>query len=239
MRIALITGGIRGIGAAIAVQLKNDGYTVIANYVSNTGLAENFSAKHGIPVVQFDVSDATACQKSIEKLQEKYGLIDTLIHNAGITRDGFMHKTTHDQWHDVINTNLNSCYYVTRPLIEKMRENQFGRVVILSSVNALKGQLGQTNYCAAKAGVIGFAKSLALENAKKGITVNAVAPGYIDTDMTKGISDKIKGSLIDQIPVGRFGKTAEIAKAVSFLCDESSAFITGETLNINGGQYLS
>jgi len=150
-----------------------------------------------------------------------------------------MHKNTLEEWHDVINTNLNSCYYVTRPLIEKMRENQFGRIVILSSINALKGQIGQTNYCAAKAGIIGFAKSLALENARKGITVNAIAPGYIDTDMTKNIPEKIKNSIVDQIPIGRFGTVQEIAKGISFLCNESSAFITGETLNINGGQYLS
>ncbi len=239
MRVALVTGGIRGIGAAVAVQLKNDGYTVIANYVENQQSAENFSFETNIPVERFDVSDAKICQEAIEKLQKKYGFIDTLIHNAGITRDSFIHKSTHDQWHDVINTNLNSCYYVTRPLIEKMRENQFGRIVFMSSINALKGQIGQTNYSASKAGIIGFAKSLALENAKKGITVNIVAPGYIDTDMTKGIPEKIKESIIEQIPSGRFGKPEEIAKAVSFFCQEGSAFITGETLNINGGQYLS
>lgn len=239
MRVALITGGIRGIGAAIAAQLKNDGYTVIANYKNNTACVDKFSAEYGIPVACFDVSDALACQKAIDTLQEKYGTIDTLIHNAGITRDGFMHKNTLKEWQDVINTNLNSCYYVARPLIEKMRENNFGRIVIVSSINALKGQIGQTNYCAAKAGIIGFAKSLALENARKGITVNAIAPGYIDTDMTKAIPEKIKESILDQIPIGRFGKTEEIARAVAFLCDESSSFITGETLNINGGQYLS
>lgn len=239
MRVALVTGGIRGIGAAVAVQLKNDGYTVIANYVENEQGAEKFSSETDIPVERFDVSDVTICQEAIEKLQKRYGFIDTLIHNAGITRDNFMHKSTHDQWHDVINTNLNSCYYVTRPLIEKMRENHFGRIVFMSSINALKGQMGQTNYSASKAGIIGFAKSLALENAKKGITVNIVAPGYIDTDMTKGIPEKIKESIIEQIPSGRFGKPEEIAKAVSFFCQEGSAFITGETLNINGGQYLS
>ncbi|HCU06018.1 MAG TPA: beta-ketoacyl-ACP reductase [Holosporales bacterium] len=239
MRVALVTGGIRGIGAAIAVQLKNDGYTVLANYVENEESAEKFSFDNNIPVIRFNVSDAKMCQDAITKLQQQYGFIDTLIHNAGIIRDNFMHKSTYEQWDEVINTNLNSCYYVTRPLIEKMRENQFGRIVVLSSINALKGQVGQTNYCASKAGIIGFAKSLALENAKKGITVNIVAPGYIDTDMTKVIPEKVKQSIIEQIPVGRFGKTEEIAKAVSFLCHESSAFITGETLNINGGQYLS
>lgn len=238
MRVALVTGGIRGIGAAIAVQLKNDGYTVIANYVKNEKCAEKFFYDHNISVVHFDVSDAKMCQDAMTKLQDQYGFVDTLIHNAGITRDSFMHKSTYEQWHDVINTNLNSCYYVTRPLIEKMRENQFGRIVLLSSVNAVKGQVGQTNYSASKAGIIGFAKSLALENAKKNITVNVIAPGYIDTDMTKGMSKKIKESIVEQIPLGRFGKTEEIAKAASFLCQESSGFITGETLNINGGQYL-
>lgn len=238
MRVALITGGTRGIGAAIAIQLKNDGYTVISNYLHNIPSAERFSAEYDIPIVRFDVSNEKECQKTFEFLQKKYGTIDTLVHNAGITRDGFMHKNTSAQWHDVISTNLNSCYYVTRPLIEKMRENQFGRIVMISSINALKGQVGQTNYCAAKAGVIGFAKSLALENARKGITVNSVAPGYIDTDMTNSLPENIKAAIIDQIPVGRFGKTEEIANAVSFLCDESSSFITGETLSINGGQYL-
>ncbi|MDP2194192.1 MAG: acetoacetyl-CoA reductase, partial [Alphaproteobacteria bacterium] len=233
------TGGTRGIGAAISIYLKEQGYQVIANYVSQNEEAQRFSEKHHIPIVQFDVSNTEQTAEKILSIQGEFGSIDTLVHNAGITWDGFFHKATFEQWFQVINTNLISCFNVTRPLIESMRTQGFGRIVMLSSINALKGQVGQTNYCAAKAGMIGFVKSLALENANKGVTANIIAPGYIDTHMTQKIAEDIRAKIIQQIPLGRLGYDHEIARAVAFLCDEASGFMTGETLNINGGQYLS
>lgn len=237
--IAFVTGGTRGIGEAISIHLKANGYHVIAAYATNHEKAENFSKEHAIDTVCCDVTNEQQIKEVISSVLEKHGKIDVLVHNAGITRDSFFHKMDSQKWHEVISTNLNSCFYVTRPIIESMRAQNFGRIILLSSINGLKGQMGQTNYCAAKAGIIGFAKALALENAAKGITVNAIAPGYIETEMVAAIDAKILDQIKAQIPVGRLGKPEEIAKLVSFLADESSGFITGETININGGQYLS
>jgi acetoacetyl-CoA reductase len=236
---ALVTGGTRGIGKAISLQLKSQGYKVIATYNTNHQEAESFSNEYGIDVCAWDVSSPEASVENAAKIIEKYGYISTIIHNAGITQDSFFHKMTHTQWHSVLSTNLLSCYNVINPFITSMREKQYGRIVVISSINALKGQAGQTNYSAAKAGLIGFVKALALENANKNVTVNAVAPGYVETDMVKKIDPQIVEKIKSQIPCGRLGQPQEIAHAVSFLCNDMSSFITGETLNINGGQYLS
>lgn len=237
-KVCLVTGGTRGIGAAISLALKQQGYTVIANYHNNKNTAEVFSKKHNIPVYSWDVSDVQSCQESIAEIAKIHGNIDILIHNAGITHDVFFHKMSHHAWNQVISTNLTSCFNVTRPIIDAMRQSGFGRIIFISSINALKGQLGQTNYCASKAGVIGFAKALALENARRGITVNVVAPGYTRTDMVSRISPEILDQIITQIPVGRLGEAEEIAHCVSFLVHDKSGFITGETIHINGGQLM-
>lgn len=238
MSIAIVTGGTRGIGASIALKLKNQGYTVIASYISNKEAAEKFSKENSISIMQWDASNEQSCADAVTEIVKKYGSIDILVNNAGITRDSFLHKMTSEQWHEVITTNLNSSFYMTRPVIEAMRQKNFGRIIMISSINGLKGQMGQTNYCASKAGVIGFVKALALENASKGITVNAVAPGYIQTDMVSAMNSEIAEQIKRQIPMGRFGTPEEVADAVQFLCSKSAGFITGETLNINGGQYL-
>lgn len=238
-KIALVTGGIRGIGRGISESLKRAGYLVAANYRSNSEAAENFKKETGISVFSWDVANYNACEKGVETVcAELGGTIDVLVNNAGITKDGMLHKMPVEAWTDVINTNLNSVFYMSRLVVPAMREKGFGRIINISSVNGLKGQLGQTNYAAAKAGIIGFTKALALESASKGITVNAIAPGYIATDMTEVIKESIKEKIIETIPVKRFGHVEEIADAVVFLASEKSAFITGATLNVNGGQYL-
>lgn len=238
-RVALVTGGTRGIGAAISMALKNKGYQIIANYHTNHEAAKAFGQEHDIIVQSWDVSDAQACKESVEQIQNKIGPIEILAHNAGITRDSFLHKMTVEHWQQVIQTNLNSCFYMSQAVIESMRQNNFGRIILTSSVNALKGQMGQTNYCAAKAGIIGFAKALALETANKNITVNVVAPGYINTEMVQAIAQPILEKIVAQVPKGRLGEAKEIAHAVSFLAGDEASYITGETLNINGGLYLS
>ncbi|MBY0280611.1 MAG: acetoacetyl-CoA reductase [Alphaproteobacteria bacterium] len=238
-RIALVTGGTRGIGASITLALKNKGYKVIANYHKNHEAAKEFAKQHAVEVSAFDVGSYEECQKACLQLKESYGAIDVLVHNAGITRDSFFHKMSPQMWQEVITTNLTSCFNMAQPVVIPMRENGFGRIIFLSSINALKGQAGQVNYCAAKAGIIGFAKALALETASKGITVNVIAPGYTDTEMVRAVSEPILEKIISQIPVGRLGQVDEIAKCVLFLAAEEAGFITGETLNINGGQYLS
>lgn len=238
-RVALVTGGTRGIGAGIAKNLKEKGYTVIASYFGNKKVADKFSKDTGIPVYQWDVKKFSDCKENVEAISKKYGPIEILINNAGITRDSFLHKMEPDAWVDVINTNLNSCFNMTRCVLESMRERNFGRIINISSVNGQKGQIGQGNYSAAKAGVIGLTKALALESAAKGITVNAIAPGYIDTDMVKTIPDTILHSIINQVPTKRLGTVEEVARAVTFLADDKSGYITGATLNLNGGQYLS
>lgn len=239
MKVAVVTGGTRGIGAAISAALKDAGYTVIANYGGNDAVAQQFSADHDIETMKWDVGSYDACQKNLDEIEKKYGRIDVLVNNAGITRDSFLHKSTPDMWNAVITTNLTSCYNMSHCVINGMRDRSFGRIISISSINGQKGQIGQVNYSAAKAGVIGFTKALALECANKGITVNAIAPGYIDTDMVRAVPENVLESIISQIPVRRLGKAEEIANAVVFLADEKSGFITGTTLSANGGQYMA
>lgn len=238
-RIALITGGTRGIGAAIAEALHQKGHHVIATYHGNTGAAELFHKKTGIPIKQWDVSQFEACQKNVQEITAQWGPIEILINNAGITRDGFLHKMTPAMWNEVITTNLTSCFNMTHAIINSMRERGFGRIINISSINGVKGQIGQTNYAAAKAGVIGFTKALSLENATKGITVNAIAPGYIDTDMMRTIPTEVLQKIVDQVPAKRLGLAEEVAHAVTFLSEDKASYITGMTLHLNGGQYLA
>ena len=239
-RVALVTGGTRGIGAAISTALKKAGYTVAANYHGNEEAAAKFKAETGIPVYKFDVSDAAACEAGIRAIESELGPIEVLVNNAGITRDGMFHKMTFEQWSAVIRTNLDSMFTCTRPVIEGMRERGFGRIVLISSINGQKGQMGQSNYSAAKAGVIGFAKALAQENANKGVTVNVIAPGYIATEMVKAVPEEVlKTKILPLIPVGRLGEAEEIARSVLFLASDDAGFITGSTLTVNGGQYMA
>ena len=239
-RVALVTGGSRGIGAAISKGLKEAGYQVAANYGGNDEAAQAFKAETGIPVFKFDVSDPEACEAGVKAVEAELGPVDVLVSNAGITRDGMFHKMAFDQWSAVIRTNLDSMFCTTRPVIEGMRNRGFGRIVIISSINGQKGQMGQTNYSAAKAGVIGFAKALAQENANKGSTVNVIAPGYIATEMVKAVPEEVlKSKILPLIPVGRLGEAEEIARAVVFLAADDAGFITGSTLTANGGQYFA
>ena len=239
-RVALVTGGTRGIGAAISKALKEAGYAVAASYAGNDEAANKFKGETGIPVFKCDVGDFDACAAGVKKVEAELGPVDVLVNNAGITRDGIFHRMSYEQWSAVIRTNLDSIFNMTRPVIEGMRERSFGRIIIISSINGQKGQMGQANYSAAKAGVIGFTKALAQENANKGITVNAICPGYIEhRDGAGGARRVLETKIIPLIPVGRLGKAEEIARAVVFLADdESGAFITGSTLSINGGQYM-
>jgi acetoacetyl-CoA reductase len=238
-RVAVVSGGTRGIGAAISKALKEAGYKVAANYAGNDAAAAKFKAETGIPVYKWDVSDYRACAEGLAKIAHEIGPIDILVNNAGITRDVMFHKMMPEQWNDVINTNLNSLFNMTRPVIEGMRERGFGRIVNVSSINGQKGQVGQTNYTASKAGDIGFTKSLAQENAGKGITVNAICPGYIATDMVKAVpAEVLEKSVLPLIPVRRLGEPEEVARCVVFLVAEESGFITGSTLTTNGGQYM-
>ncbi|WP_020590913.1 acetoacetyl-CoA reductase [Kiloniella laminariae] len=238
-RVALVTGGTRGIGAAISIALKNAGYNVAASYAGNDQAAKTFSEANGIAVFKWDVGDFEACRAGIETVEQQVGPIDVLVNNAGITRDGTLHKMALDQWRDVISTNLDSLFNMTRNVIEGMRERGFGRIISISSINGQKGQFGQANYAAAKAGVIGFTKSIALENASKGITANVVAPGYIGTEMVRAVPAEVLNSkIIPQIPVGRLGEPDEIAECVLFLASDKAGFMTGSTLTANGGQYM-
>jgi acetoacetyl-CoA reductase len=238
-RIALVTGGTRGIGAAISIALKNAGYRVAANYASRDDAANAFKKEHDIAVYKWDIANDKACEEGVKKVEaDMGGPIEILINNAGITRDAAMHKMDAEKWRSVIETNLNACFYMSRAVIESMREKKFGRIVNISSVNGQLGQFGQTNYSAAKAGILGFTKALARETAARGITINAIAPGYIETDMTSKVAPDIMKKIIEGIPVGRMGKPDEIARAVIFLAADEAAFITGETLSVNGGQYM-
>lgn len=238
-RLALVTGGTRGIGKAIALALKDAGYTVVANYASNEAAAQAFKAETGIAVYKWDVSNFAESAAAIKQIEADMGRnIEVLVNNAGITRDAAMHKMTDAHWNDVITTNLNSCFNLSRGVIEQMREKGFGRIVNISSINGQVGQFGQTNYSAAKAGVLGFTKALAREAAAKGITVNSIAPGYIKTDMTAKVAEDVLKKIVSGIPVGRMGEAEEIARAVLFLVADEAGFITGETLSINGGQYM-
>ncbi|MBE72382.1 MAG: beta-ketoacyl-ACP reductase [Thalassospira sp.] len=237
-KTALVTGGTRGIGKAISLSLKDAGYTVVANYAGNDEAAKAFSEETGIATYKWSVADADACAAGIAKVEAEVGPIDILINNAGITRDGFMHKMETEHWNAVIDTNLSSLFYMTKPVLEGMRARGFGRVVNISSINGQAGQLGQTNYSAAKAGVHGFTKALAQEVARKGITVNTIAPGYINTDMVAAVPEKVLEGIISKIPVGRLGEADEIAQAILYLCGPNSGFITGSCLSINGGQHM-
>jgi len=239
-RTALVTGGTRGIGAAVSIALKEAGYEVCASYAGNDEAAATFKELTGIRVQKFDVSDFDSCHTAILEIEGHIGPIDVLVNNAGITRDGMLHKMTFEQWNEVINTNLNSLFNTTKNVIESMRERSFGRIINISSINGQKGQMGQTNYSAAKAGVIGFTKALAQEGARKGITVNCVAPGYVATEMVKAIpEDVLTTQILPYIPVGRLGEPAEIARCVTFLASEEAGFITGSTITVNGGQYIT
>ena len=237
-KTALVTGGTRGIGKAISLSLKDAGYTVVANYAGNDEAAKAFSEETGIATYKWSVADADACAAGIAKVEAEVGPIDILINNAGITRDGFMHKMETEHWNAVIDTNLSSLFYMTKPVLEGMRARGFGRVVNISSINGQAGQLGQTNYSAAKAGVHGFTKALAQEVARKGITVNTIAPGYINTDMVAAVPEKVLEGIISKIPVGRLGEADEIAQAILYLCGPNSGFITSSCLSINGGQHM-
>lgn len=238
-RIALVTGGTRGIGAAISTALKSKGYIVAATYAGNDVAATNFSKKTGIATYKWSVADYDACVQGVTQVQADLGPIEILVNNAGITRDSMFHKMSREQWQDVINTNLSGVFNMTHPIWNGMRERNFGRVINISSINGQKGQMGQVNYSAAKAGDLGFTKALAQEGALKGITVNTVCPGYIGTEMVMSVPEKVRDSIISQIPVGRLGTAEEIARCVTFLASDESGFITGSTLTANGGQYLT
>ncbi|HTV67525.1 MAG TPA: acetoacetyl-CoA reductase [Rhizobiaceae bacterium] len=238
-RVALVTGGSRGIGAAISVALKNAGYKVAANYAGNDEAAQAFNKETGIPVYKWSVADYDACAAGIKQVEADLGPVEVLVNNAGITRDAPFHKITREQWNDVIRTNLDGIFNMTHPLWNGMRERKFGRIISISSINGQKGQFAQANYSAAKAGDLGFTKALAQEGARAGITVNAIAPGYIATDMVMAVPEKVRESIIAQIPVGRLGEAAEIARCVVFLASDDAGFITGSTLTANGGQYLT
>ena len=239
-RVALVTGGTRGIGAAISKSLLKEGYKVAASYAGNDEAAAKFKAETGIPVFKWDVGDVNACKEGIAKVEAELGPIDVLVNNAGITRDGMFHKMTLENWQAVINTNLNSLFNMTRNVWEGMVARKHGRVIVISSVNGQKGQAGQVNYSAAKAGDIGFVKALAQEGARNGITVNAICPGYIGTEMVQAIAeDVLKTRILPQIPVGRLGQPEEIGRAVVFLACKDAGFITGSTLSANGGQYMA
>jgi len=237
-RVALVTGGTRGIGAAVSKLFKDAGYKVCATYAGNDAAAEKFKAETGIPVAKWDACSMSGCTEGVKKVAETLGPVDVLVNNAGITRDATLHKMTEQMWDDVINTNLKSCFTMSRAVIEGMRERNFGRIISIGSINGQRGQYGQVNYCAAKAGIIGFTKALALECATKHITVNCVAPGYVDTDMVSAVPPDILKKIIAQIPVGRLGAAIDIARAVLYLAADESGFITGSTISINGGHYM-
>ena len=239
-RVALVTGGTRGIGAAIAKALKAAGYKVAAGYAGNDQAAQKFKAETGIPVYKWTVASYEDCVQALKQIEADLGPVDVLVNNAGITRDAMLHRMKPEQWTEVINTNLNSLFNMCRPLIEGMRARKFGRIINISSINGQKGQMGQTNYSAAKAGEIGFTKALALESAKSGITVNSIAPGYINTEMVQAVpKDVLEKSILPLIPLGRLGEPEEIARCVVFLASDDAGFITGSTLTANGGQYIT
>ena len=238
-KTALVTGGTRGIGAAISKYLQKHGYKVIANYHSNDDAANAFKADTGCDIVKFDVSKFDVVQTNVAQIVETHGPIHILVNNAGITKDGFLHKMAEGDWDNVIETNLKSAFNLCRAIVPVMREQEFGRIINISSINAQKGQFGQANYCAAKAGLIGFTKALALEGARKNITANVICPGYIETDMTGAIPADVLTEIIKSIPAGRMGKPDEIGSLVAYLASEDAAFITGAVLSANGGQYLA
>ncbi|MEK9677195.1 MAG: acetoacetyl-CoA reductase [Rhodospirillaceae bacterium] len=237
-RVAIVTGGTRGIGAATAIALEDKGYTVAAVYGSNDERARAFADETGINIYKWDVSDFEACMNGVAQVEADLGPVDVLVNNAGITRDGTVHKMSPENWKDVIDTNLGSCFNMSRAVIEGMRDRKFGRIVNVGSINGQAGQYGQVNYAAAKSGIHGFTKALAQEGAGAGVTVNAIAPGYIDTDMVAAVPERVLEKIVERIPVGRLGKASEIARSILFLTDDEAGFITGSTLSVNGGQHM-
>lgn len=237
-RVVLVTGGTRGIGAATCIAFKKAGYKIVANYAHSEKTAQDFNRETGITIFKWDVSKFDECARGVAVIEKELGAVEILVNNAGIVRDSMMHKMSYEQWNEVISTNLTSCYNMCHAVIPGMRENKFGRIINISSINAQSGQLGQTNYAAAKAGIFGFTKALALESAVRGITVNAVAPGYIDTEMVHSVPEEIIKKIVAQIPVGRLGKPEEIARSVLFLASDEAGFITGETISVNGGHHM-
>jgi acetoacetyl-CoA reductase len=238
-RVAVVTGGTRGIGGAIAKALKAAGYKVAANYGGNDEAAQKFKSETGIPTYKWDVASYEACAVGLQQVATELGPVEVLVNNAGITRDTMFHRMKPEQWSAVINTNLSSLFNMCRPVIEGMRDRKFGRIINISSINGQKGQMGQSNYSAAKAGEIGFTKALAQENARAGITVNAICPGYINTEMVQAVpKDVLEKSILPQIPIGRLGEPEEIARCVVFLASDDAGLITGSTLSANGGQYF-
>ena len=239
VRVAVVTGGTRGIGAAISKALHEANYKVAATYHGNDEAAKKFTEATGIPTFKFDVGSYEECKAGLAKIEAELGSVDVLVNNAGITRDSFLHKMTLDQWNEVMHTNINSVFNMSRLVIEGMRERCFGRIITISSINGQAGQAGQTNYSAAKAAVIGFTKALAQESASKGITVNAIAPSYIDTDMVRAVEPDVLAKIVGKIPLKRLGKPEEIASTVLFLASNQAAFTTGATFSVNGGQYMT
>jgi acetoacetyl-CoA reductase len=237
-RVALVTGGTRGIGAAISRALKKAGYNVAANYGGNDEAAQAFKKDTKIPVFKWDVSDHVACEQGIVNVENEVGPVEVLVNNAGISRDAMFQKMSHEQWSEVIRTDLDSVFNMTRPVINGMRERSFGRVINISSINGQKGQLGLSNYCAAKAGMIGLTRALALENARKGVTVNAIAPGYVATELLANVSEEVMKSIVGQIPVGRLGQPDDVARCAIFIAADEASWITGSTLTINGGAFM-
>ncbi len=237
-RVAVVTGGTRGIGEAISLGLKEAGYKVAAVYAGNDEKAREFTDRTGIAAFKWDVSNFEACKAGIAKVEAELGPVKIVVNNAGITRDGVLHRMSFEQWNDVIQTNLTSCFNMCRSVIDGMRERSFGRIVNIGSINGQAGQYGQVNYAAAKSGIHGFTKALAQEGAAKGITVNAIAPGYIDTDMVRAVPANVLEKIVAKVPVGRLGKASEIARGVLFLVSDDGGFITGSTLSINGGQHM-
>ncbi len=237
-RVAIVTGGTRGIGGAISVALKDAGYDVAATYAGNDDAARGFKDETGIRVYKFDVSDFEQCEEAVAQIEKDLGPVDVLVNNAGITRDGTMQRMSRDSWQAVIDTNLGSCFNMSHAVIDGMRERGFGRIVNIGSINGQAGQYGQVNYAAAKSGIHGFTKALAQEGAAKGITVNAIAPGYIDTDMVRAVPPNVLEKIVARVPVGRLGKASEIARGVLFLVADEAGFVTGSTLSINGGQHM-
>ena len=237
-RVAIVTGGTRGIGEAISLALKAQGRTVVANYAGNDAKAKAFSEAHGIAVYKWDVGDHQACLDGCAQVTEEVGPVDIVVNNAGITRDGTLHKMSFDDWNDVMRVNLGGCFNMAKACFPGMRERQWGRIVNIGSINGQAGQYGQVNYAAAKSGIHGFTKALAQEGARVGVTVNAIAPGYIDTDMVAAVPEPVLEKIVAKIPVGRLGQADEIARGVSFLCSENGGFVTGSTMSINGGQHM-
>src|SRR3954467_2464173 len=237
-RVAVVTGGTRGIGEAISVALRDAGMTVAANYAGNEEKARQFTERTGIKAYKWDVGDFDACQAGVAQVESDLGPVDVLVNNAGITRDGTMKRMTRDMWDEVIDVNLGGCFNMAKAVWDGMNARKWGRVVNIGSINGQAGQYGQVNYAAAKSGIHGFTKALAQEGARSGVTVNAIAPGYIDTDMVAAVPEDVLGKIVAKIPVGRLGKAEEIARGVAFLVDENAGFVTGSTLSINGGQHM-